>query len=139
MMKNFTVLLTIITILAFGTCAHAATHDFEGWFSIDVPAGWSTAGSGADMFVSIASPDGAESITFEYAGSEGMDSRQFAEYAAGKLGGNGLGAETEFGDFEFALQSGKARALMIGNMGIVMKSADGFDNLHNILQTFVGR
>ena len=140
-MKNFFVLLMIVTtIFAFGACACAATHDFDGWFSIDVPAGWSIEGSGVDMFVSIASPDGVDSITFEYAGAEGMDSHQFAEYASGILGGDSIVVETDFGDFEFALQNGsKAHALMIGNVGIVMSSAHGFDNLHSILETFVGR
>jgi len=137
MKKLLLMVLVVVVMLVFSAVAYAATHKFDGWFSIDVPAGWTVEGSGVDMFVRAASPDGSESITFEYASAEGMNSREFAEYTLGILGGSGSVAETNYGDFEFVLQNGNSvRALMLGCVGIVMKSTRGYDNLHGIIKTF---
>jgi len=133
------VLLVVAAMLAFNAVAYAVTHNFDGWFSIDVPAGWTVEGSGADMYVRVASLDGSESITFEYASAEGMGSREFAEYTLGILGGSGSVTETNYGSFGFTLPNGSnVRALMTGCVGVVMKSVRGFDNLQGIIETFVG-
>lgn len=130
-------LLVVALMLVFNTVAYAVTHNFDGWFSIDVPAGWTVEGSGTDMFVRVMSPDGTESITFEYASEEGMGSREFAEYTLGIMGGSGSVVETGYGSFGFTLQNGNSvRALMLGCVGVVMKSVRGFDNLQSIIETF---
>ena len=138
MKKLLFIVLAVAAMLVFNAVAYAVTHNFDGWFSIDVPVGWAVEGSGADMFVRVMSPDGSESITFEYTSAEGMDSREFAEYTLGILEGNNPVVETDYGDFEFVLKNGNnVRALMLGNVGVVMKSVSGFDTLHSIIGTFV--
>jgi hypothetical protein len=140
-MKNFFVLILLIAMtLTFGVTAQAAVQSINGWFSIDVPDGWTTHNSEEGLFVSITSPEGTEIITFEYASAEGMDPCQFAENNSGNLGGSSPVVETERGDYEFMYTDNDAtvtaRAFMVESIGIVMKTQQGFDGIYKILDTF---
>ena len=134
------ILLVVAVMLAFSMTAYAAVQNMNGWFSIDVPGDWVVNKAEDELFVRIASPGEEEVITFEFSSAEGMDSRQYAENASGRLGGSSPVNETNRGDFEFVYMnngvSTAARAFMIESVGIVTKSGHGFDDIYNILDTF---
>jgi hypothetical protein len=131
MKKPLIFMLLIAVTLMFGAVAHATVQNMDGWFSIDVPDGWTVNKTG-DMFISIASPNGTEVVTFEYASAEGMDPHQFA---LSMSGGNPV-VITDRDDYEFVCSDTTARAFMIESIGVVMKAQNGFDNIYEILATF---
>jgi len=133
-MKNLLVLVMIV-VIALCTTAHAAVQNMNGWFSIDVPAGWTVHQAEEELFVSITSLDGSGIVTFEYASVEEMDSRQFADNKSGSLGGSSP-VEIERGEYEFVLTDGTlVRAFMVGSVGIVIKTQYGFESIYDMLKT----
>jgi len=136
-MKNFLVLvLVLVMVLAFSTSAYAARQVFNG-VSVEVPTGWGVVVD-KDGWGALVSPNGTESISFEYSSAEGMDSCQFAKNVADNLGGSAV-VETNSGDFAFTfLNNGvntNARAFMVLSVGVVMKTQSDFGKLNSILET----
>jgi hypothetical protein len=139
MKKLLVLVLLAVAALMFGAVAYAAVQNMDGWFHIDVPEEWIVEKVEDGFFVSIASPDGTEVITFEYANREGMDAYQFAISASDKFGGASPVVEADQDVYEFTISENgvntAVRAFMFESIGIIMKSQHGFDGLYNILDT----
>jgi hypothetical protein len=151
-MKNL-IVLVLVMVVALTLCAgaHAAVHEFNGFavrgFSIDVPADWFVTEdkdgnkfdfNSPDGSITIARTGGADSITFLYASSEGLDKATFARMVSGQLEGSSP-VENNDGYFEFTYtKDGVETDVLtghIGHLGIVMESKSGFEDIMSILET----
>jgi hypothetical protein len=126
-------------MFTFEAAAYSAIRNFGGRFEVDIPDDWIVEEREEDMYVRIQSPDGLESIVFEYATREAMNSHQFAERSSEKRGGTSPVIETDFDVYEFMFREGETdfvgRAFMVASLGVLMISQGIFENLYQIIGT----
>ena len=153
-MRKYLILALLISIaIIFNTGAQAAVYEFKEFashgFSLDVPDGWFVTEDKFSNKFDFDSPDGAiiigriggtELITFLYASQEASHGQTFAKEVAQGIEGSHP-VENGNGDFVFTYNENgvetNVRTRSIGQLGIVMESQDGFDDILNMLETLL--
>ena len=153
MKKLFILALVMAITMAFDGRAQAAVYEFKEFashgFSLDVPDGWFVTEDKFSNKFDFDSPDGAiiigriggtELITFLYVSHETLYGDTFAKEISSGLEGSD---PMENGDGDFVLTYNEndvetsVRTRIIGHLGIVMESQNGFDEMLVMLETLL--